>query len=284
MKRLFAHIFFCLWVPLQLHSHNPNSLDSSDHNNIAYTKVNNSQEEIHTVNSSVVFFIFLLFGVALTGTSIYFYRRLSRLTQERIDSINFTKQLFQKVEEERRYIANNLHDSVSHELLTLKNLLQSDIYSANNKIDIIINDVRSISRNLHPVLFEQIGLVSTIDSLVEHVQNQNDFMVTTEIDYQAPFSPSVELQLYRIIQEALSNIIKYADAYAAKVTLKKTTQQLFLEIRDNGKGFEVDKTLSSGKAFGLLSIIERARAIGGKAQFHSSVTGTIVTIIIPQKS
>ena len=284
MKILFLYIFFSLWVPLQLESHSKNSLANLHYNNTKYPKDNSSQEAIYSLTSPVAFLVFSLFGVTLTGVLVYFQQRMNRLRVERQSNINFTKQLFQKIEDERRQISNDLHDGISHELLALKSILRDDIYSANNKIDTIINDVRSISRNLHPVLFDQIGLVATIDALVERLQNQNDFMVTTEIDYQTTLGISDELQLYRIIQEALSNIIKYAYAHAAKITLQGTAQQIFLEIRDNGKGFEVNKTLSSGKAFGLLSMIERARAIGGTTQLHSSDTGTVVTIIIPQQS
>ena len=109
-------------------------------------------------------------------------------------------------------------------------------------------------------------------------------MVTTDIDYQDTLATSDELQLYRIIQEALSNAIKYANAHAAKITLQATKQQLLLDVRDNGKGFDVEKTLNSGKAFGLHNIIERARVVGGTTHFQSSSKGTVISIVIPQKS
>jgi len=231
-------------------------------------------------NALIGFLIASLLGMALAALSWYLWQRQKRLKQEKENSMYFTKQLLQNTEEERRRIASDLHDSISHELLTLKSLFQQDISTVNGKIDTIINDVRSISRNLHPVMFDKIGLVPNVEALVERLQNQNDFMVSTDMEYEGTLSSSDELQLYRIIQEALSNIIKYAKAHAAKVTLQQTGHAIQLEIKDNGRGFDVQKALNSGKAFGLHNIIERARAIGGKAHIESSAQGTIITITI----
>lgn len=235
-------------------------------------------------NALIGFLIASMLGLVLAVFSFYLWQRQKRLNQEKENSMNFTKQLLQNTEEERQRIASDLHDSISHELLTLKNILQGDIATVSGKIDTIINDVRSISRNLHPVLFDQIGLVLNIKTLVERFESQNDFMVMTDIDYQGTLTSSDELQLYRIIQEALSNVIKYANAHAAKITLQATEKQVLLEIRDNGQGFDVEKTLNSGKAFGLHNIIERARVVGGTTQLQSTSKGTVISIVIPQKS
>lgn len=225
-----------------------------------------------------------LVGLLLAVVAYVLWQRQKQLKQEKANSMNFTKQLLQTTEDERRRIASDLHDSISHELLTLKNLFQQDISTVNGKIDTIINDVRSISRNLHPVMFDKIGLVPNIEALVERLQTQNDFMVSTEMEYEGTLSSADELQLYRIIQEALSNVIKYAKAHAAKVTLQDTGSKIVLEIRDNGRGFNVASALNSGKAFGLHNIIERARAIGGMAKIESSEKGTTISITIKNSS
>ena len=117
------------------------------------------------------------------------------------------------------------------------------------------------------MLFDQIGLVLNIKTLVERFENQNDFMVTTDIDYQDTLATSDELQLYRIIQEALSNAIKYANAHAAKITLQATKQQLLLEIRDNGKGFDVEKHWTAAK---LLDCIISSNVPGSLAERPTS--------------
>lgn len=203
-----------------------------------------------------------------------------KLKHEKLNSQLYTKQLLDKTEEERKRIASDLHDSVSHELLSLKNVLEEKIDVTNAKIDSIIDDIRSISRNLHPVMFDKIGLKASIEQMVERAQVANDFMVTADVDYNSSLSTADELQVYRIIQEALSNIIKYADAVAAKILVTENENTVFIEIKDNGKGFNVNKTLNGSDAFGLHNIIERSRAIGGKAKIKSDKNGTIVSIII----
>lgn len=105
-------------------------------------------------------------------------------------------------------------------------------------------------------------------------------MVSTNINYQGTLTSANELQTYRIIQEALTNIIKYAKAHAAKITMQEMSDKIFIEIRDNGKGFNALETLHGGKSFGLHNIIERSRVVGGEAQIKSSEKGTDSTINI----
>ena len=217
--------------------------------------------------------VFLLFVFALS-----LRRKQRQLRQEKQNTQLYTKQLLEKTEEERKRIASDLHDSVSHELLSLKNTIEEKTDVTNSKIDAIINDIRIISRNLHPVMFDKIGLKTSIEQLVERAQSVNSFMVTADIDYHSSLSTSDELQVYRIIQEALSNIIKYADAVAAKITLTEEGNAIRIEIKDNGKGFNVTETLSNTKAFGLHNIIERTRAIGGEAKITSDKNGTIIAV------
>jgi signal transduction histidine kinase len=129
-------------------------------------------------------------------------------------------------------------------------------------------------------MFDKIGLKSSVEQLVERAANVNDFMVTTAIYYNQSLSTSDELQVYRIIQEALSNIIKYANAIAAKITISDNKTSLLIEIKDNGIGFNVDENLDGKNAFGLHNIIERSRAIGGEAKITSNKNGTVITIEI----
>jgi signal transduction histidine kinase len=206
--------------------------------------------------------------------------RANQLIQDKINSMNFTKQLLENTEVERKRIATDLHDSISHELLTLKSFFHQNIGLVDSKIDSIINDIRIISRNLHPVMFDKIGLIPNIEQLVERLQLQYDFLIITNMSYKNSLPSASELQLYRIIQEALNNIIKYAQAHAAKITIQEKTDAIWIEIKDNGRGFDVTKALNSGNAFGLHNIIERSRAIGGEASIKSSSEGTIINIEI----
>ena len=231
-------------------------------------------------NTTIVLLAFMFIGLFLTIVVYTTIQKQKKLKLEKQNAQLYTKQLLEKTEEERKRIASDLHDSVSHELLSLKNLFEEKNDITNTKIDSIINDIRIISRNLHPIMFDKIGLKASIEQLVERAQSVNDFMVTAEINYNQTLSTSDELQVYRIIQEALSNIIKYANAVAAKITVSEKSESLFIEIKDNGKGFNVFDSLNGKNAFGLHNIIERSRAIGGESKIVSDKNGTIITIEI----
>ncbi|WP_395046037.1 ATP-binding protein [Flavobacterium sp.] len=231
-------------------------------------------------NTTIALLASLFLGLFLIGVVYITRQKQKKLKLEKQNTQQYTKQLLEKTEEERKRIASDLHDSVSHELLSLKNSFEEKNDITNTKIDSIINDIRIISRNLHPIMFDKIGLKSSIEQLVERAQSVNDFMVTADIDYNNSLSTNDELQVYRIIQEALSNIIKYANAVAAKITVSQKKENLFVEIKDNGKGFNVSETLNGKNAFGLHNIIERGRAIGGEAKIISDKNGTIITIEI----
>ncbi len=242
------------------------------------------QQELTQKNTYIALLVASLSGLLLAIFAVYSWQREKLLKQEKTNTMNFTKQLLENTEDERKRIASDLHDSISHELLNLKSIFTQDLTTVNAKIDTIINDIRGISRNLHPVMFDKIGLVPNIEQLIERIQNQNNFFISTDIVYTGILKSADELQIYRIIQEALTNIIKYAKAHAAKITISEEKDKILIEIRDNGKGFDVKQALNSGKAFGLHNIIERSRVIGGEANISSSSEGTIITINIPLKS
>lgn len=242
------------------------------------------EKTILNKNTTIALLVSLFLGLFLTVIVYTTKQKQKKIKLEKENVQQYAKQLIEKTEEERKRIASDLHDSVSHELLILKNAFEQktdDIYS---KIDSILNIIRRISRNLHPVMFDKIGLQASVEQLIENAQSDNNFMVTADIDYANSLSNSDALQLYRIIQESLTNIIKYSDAIAAKITIVDKTDVLFIEIKDNGKGFNVSEALNGKNAFGLYNIIERSRAIGGEAKIISDANGTIITVKIKKQS
>lgn len=229
---------------------------------------------------------FLLAGliVILLSSIVYYLRLQQRQSQkEAIIQSKFTQRLFESTEDERGRIARDLHDGLSHELLTLKRTLASEGLHKNTttKIDHIINDVRQISRNLHPVMLESLGLKICLDTLCEQYMNSGSLFISHQINYHNILSKPSELQVFRIIQEALNNIIKYAKADAAKLSIETNNNVTEISIQDNGIGFDVNTVLNSGKSFGLISIQQRSKAIGGIAHITSNQNGTLININIP---
>lgn len=226
----------------------------------------------------------LFLGLFLTVIVYSTKQKQKKIKLEKENVQQYAKQLIEKTEEERKRIASDLHDSLSHELLILKNSFEQKTDDVYSKIDLILNIIRRISRNLHPVMFDKIGLQASVEQLIANAQSDNNFMVTADIDYANSLSNADALQLYRIIQESLTNIIKYSNAIAAKITIVDKPDFLFIEIKDNGKGFNVSEALNGKNAFGLHNIIERSRAIGGEAKITSDANGIIITVKVKKQS
>lgn len=236
-------------------------------------------------NNRLIALLITAIGTLILMIALYItIQRRRKLVKEKSQWLRFTRQLLNKTEEERKRIANDLHDSVNNDLLLIKSGLQKKSpIEIETKIDELMNQVRAISRNLHPVMFEELGLQDSVEQLALRVQEHNQFILNTEIDYHRCLSSTDELQLYRIIQEAVNNMIKYSKAEAGIIRLNEEKEKLIIEIKDNGIGFQVAETLSSKKSFGLHNIIERSKAIHGHANISSGPGGTTITIEIPLK-
>lgn len=240
-------------------------------------------QEIARKNATIGFLGASLLAILLASTIFYLLQQRKQAQKQAAQQAQFTQQLLATTEEERGRIARDLHDGISHELLGLRReLSQTDAKTSktNTKIDGIIEDVRQISRNLHPVMLDTIGLKLSLETLCEQFGEREALFVSYNIDYTTTLSKNTELQLFRIVQEALTNTVKYANANASNVIIHEIGGKLHLNITDNGKGFDVQKRLDSGQAFGLHSIIQRAKAIGAVAKIDSSPKGTAVNVVL----
>lgn len=233
-------------------------------------------------NALIGFLIAGISAILLAFAAFYWWIRQRQAKKEAAIQAQFTRQLLENIEDDRGRIAIDLHDSVSHDLLLLKQSIRKEITGPDvgDKIDNIINGIRQISRNLHPVMLDKIGLGLSLETLCEQFMQHETMYVSHDIQYQNTLSKPAELQLFRIVQEGLTNALKYSKAEAVKVVLAPSGHSLRLEIQDNGKGFEVEKALEGGKAFGLHSIIQRAKAIGGKAEIKSGAGGTTIGVMV----
>lgn len=236
--------------------------------------------KLQTSKFQITSLLFAIAGIILFALIFFGIRKRKEAQAEIIRQQKFTDELLQNTEDERKRIATDLHDGVNHELLTLKNQVNNGKKIESNEIEKVINEVRQVSRDLYPAMFDNIGLVASIEALCERMTEAGLF-TTCDINYTLKLSKRNELQLYRIIQEALNNTLKHAKADAAKVTIDTVGSELQVEIKDNGIGFDTHDKMNNASSFGIQSLMQRARAIGGKSTIESNEQGTKLILKTP---
>lgn len=191
-----------------------------------------------------------------------------------------TKAVLQGEEQERQRIAQDLHDSMGGMLANIRMSILSldpnkstDIY---DKIDKAISEMRRISRNLMPETLKNLGLEIAMKELCESMSNKH-FSIQFEsfnLSENIPFR--IQLALYRITQESLSNVIKYAQASNVIVQISQNENTLTLTIEDDGIGFDKSKIVYG---LGLKNIENRARLLNGTVAIISSEgDGTTINV------
>ncbi|HEX9958162.1 MAG TPA: sensor histidine kinase, partial [Fibrella sp.] len=208
----------------------------------------------------------------------------------------FSRQLISSQEHDRKRIAADLHDSLGQELILVKNkvlLLEkqlntpdkasAQVQSLKTLVGQSIDEVRRIAYGLRPFQLDILGLTRSLRSLCEEVALTGNLAVQCEID------PAVDellpgekaINLYRIVQECLTNMVKHAQATQATVRLCRETGRLHLTVTDNGRGF-VERTGHSPKGgFGLLGLRERVGLLGGTMEIVSEPGGgTLVRVVL----
>ncbi len=177
-------------------------------------------------------------------------------------------------ERERNLISKNLHDSIGHSLIVLKS-------QPNKKelIDNIITDVRSLSLNLYPVIIEKIGLQGAIIDLVESSFINSGIKYSYSIDENVSnIQKDISINIYRIIQEQVTNILKHSSATRVSVYFEVKDLAYSLKVIDNGVGFDFDLAMSK-KSLGLNSIKDRVTMLNkGRLSVTSSSEGTTCVI------
>lgn len=198
-------------------------------------------------------------------------------------------------EEERRRLARELHDDTIQSLIALKQRVQLarmphkkgvpavDMGELETLIEQTIKDLRRTTRALRPIYLEDLGLVAALEMLVRETSQTSSLPVDFNSSGMERRLPAeVELALYRMVQEGLTNAAHHAQAKHATVKLEFNTRTLNLEICDDGTGFEVPKTpaeFAPQGHFGLLGLYERAELIRARLEIKSSPgKGTNLTI------
>lgn len=229
--------------------------------------------------------LFSIGGLILLFSSIFLYRNRLHLKKEKKLQENFSQQLLASQEEERKRISKDLHDGLGQSLLLIKNkvALSNDDEGTKNMCNDAIEEVRSISRALHPFQLEKFGINKAIENIVQELDNSNDIFISADMDdITSILSPEKEVNLYRIVQESISNIIKHSNADAARIEIQKKSKYVHLKVKDNGKGFDFSEKHNDFKSLGLKTLKERTKFLKGTMKVDSEKNkGTTLEFVIP---
>jgi signal transduction histidine kinase len=235
-------------------------------------------------------------GIGVGGFA--YRRRIAGLERARAAQERFAHQLIDSQEQERRRIAAELHDSLGQHLIVIKNRallgsMQSHdgvkaqfdeiTTSATHSLD----EVKQIAYNLRPYHLDKLGLATSIEAMTERIGASSEIAFTVTVPpMQGVVAKDHEINVYRIVQESLNNIVKHSGAAHASIDITREGPDLVITIADDGKGFDAKaaRAATIGSGFGLAGVAERVGMLGGR---HSIVSapgqGTTVTIVLPTR-
>lgn len=218
------------------------------------------------------------------------------LTSSREELRDLSRHLESIREEERTRLAREIHDEMGQSLTGLKidvswiarrlpkaqvSLLEKT-GTMNELIDGAIETVKRMSSELRPGVLDHLGLAAAIEWQVQELEER------TQIRFEFKSSPKEialdggrSTTMFRICQEALTNVVRHANASKVRITLRREPGRVVLRISDNGKGIEEEQA-SDSKAFGVIAMRERARSWGGDVKINGTPgKGTVVAVTIP---
>jgi signal transduction histidine kinase len=247
-----------------------------------------------------------LVSLGVAGTVwLIFRQRVARLRASHAAQEQFSRQLLDSQEQERQRIAAELHDSLGQSLLIIKNrsFLALDSFddpkAAREQVEEIseasahaIEEVREIAYNLRPYKIERFGLTKTLQALCQQAGRTSGIRFVTELkNIDGLFPNEAELNLYRVVQESVNNILKHSRATEAKLTIERNGREALLKIEDNGQGFKAAPQAGANESrrggFGLIGMAERVRLLGGAYTMDSAPgRGTTITVklMIPEEN
>lgn len=196
-------------------------------------------------------------------------------------------------EEERRRWARELHDDTLQALGGLRMLLSSarrsgDVDSLRAALDSAvaqlgqeITNLRSLITELRPAALDELGLRPALEALIDRVQTTHGLAIEArlEVDPEDPrLNPDIEIAVYRVIQESLTNAARHAEADHVQVIVLRRFEEILMTVRDDGRGFDVSRPTTG---FGLAGMRERIALVGGRLEISSRPSGTTIAAVVP---
>ncbi len=237
--------------------------------------------------------------IAIAATSLYLIRsnkqifaRLAELSEQRSD---LAQKLISTQESTLRHISRELHDEFGQVLTAIGSMLRragnhlpegspprEELKEVQGIAQLTLNNIRTLSQALHPVLLEEAGLESTLDWYIPTVERQAGLTLHYEKTGK-PFhvETGAGVHVYRVLQEALNNVSRHSGAREAWIRLKFSANSLELEVEDHGTGFVAEKMQ---RGIGLVAMRERAELIGGVLAISPRAPGgTLVRLEVPRE-
>ena len=204
-------------------------------------------------------------------------------------------------EKERGKIAREIHDELGQRLTAinmdisfLKNKLEDNtpkpikerLFALNKLVDETINMSRRLSQELRPTILDDLGLIAAIDWLKEQYNARTDIQFTLDLPKNEPnLSSEYATAIFRITQEALTNIIRHSEAENVNIKIKNNDSNIMVEVTDDGKGISKQNIIEKGKTFGVFGMQERASSLGGMLKINkNNKKGTTVNLTLPYKN
>ena len=205
---------------------------------------------------------------------------------------------FEILEKDRKRIARDLHDTslqslthLVHKLELASLYMDKDLFKAkveielvNRKINEIIDEIRDIIFDLRPMTFDDLGLKGAIEELIDKIKFHCDMEITQELEDVYEMEESTALTLYRVVQESICNAKKHAQADKLIIQLKNLGEEVYLSIKDNGVGFDINDINEKKNHFGIEIMKERVELSKGSFTIETGKQkGTKIIVSVPKK-
>ena len=234
----------------------------------------------------------LLNGLSLIRWNRRLFAQLAEISERRSE---LAQKLISTQESTLRYISRELHDEFGQILTAIGSMLRragtqapegsalrADLHEVREIVQSALENVRSLSQALHPVMLDEAGLESTLDWYIPTVERQTGIAISYEKQGEPfPVDGAAGVHVYRILQEALNNVARHSGAKQAWVRLRFLPSTLELEVRDRGSGFP---ERISKRGIGLVAMRERSELMGGRIAVSRPVEGgTLVHLTVPRE-
>ena len=230
------------------------------------------------------------------------FARLTRITNQMLDRVRRYRSRLQRLaaralragEEERKRISWELHDDAAQRLATLMVRLRTVVREVEDpeaagklegfreELGDTLESILGYARGLRPPALDDLGLVPAIEGLARQAADRGVAVTVTAHAVPPDLGEDIELALYRMVQEALTNVAKHSGATEAEVEIRTEGDSMKVLVRDHGRGFEAERERNSGTGLGLFGLRERTEYVGGSVNIVSGVgQGTTVVIEVP---